>query len=67
MSNARRAREQGVFPSLSELLAIRVTDVSPFPGTRERFEDFVFASYARLNEERRGILEDIRRRGRIHA
>jgi uncharacterized protein len=33
----------------------------------EVFEDFVFSSYARLNEERKGILEDIRRRGSIHA
>lgn len=33
----------------------------------DAFEDFVFADYARLNEERRGILEDIRRRGSIHA
>ncbi|MEX2599953.1 MAG: nucleotidyltransferase domain-containing protein [Dehalococcoidia bacterium] len=33
----------------------------------ERFEDFVFSSYAHLNEERRGILEDISRRGSIHA
>lgn len=31
----------------------------------ERFEDYVYAAYARLNEERRGILEDIRQRGTI--
>ncbi len=29
------------------------------------FEDLVFSSYARLNEERREILADIRRRGKI--
>ncbi|MGH8271471.1 MAG: type VII toxin-antitoxin system MntA family adenylyltransferase antitoxin [Gammaproteobacteria bacterium] len=33
----------------------------------EAFEDRVFASYAYLNEARRGILDDIRRRGRIHG
>jgi predicted nucleotidyltransferase len=29
------------------------------PLARGRFEDFVYSSYARLNEERRGILERI--------
>ncbi len=33
----------------------------------EQFEDVVFSSYARLNEERRNILDDIRQRGRIYA
>jgi len=33
----------------------------------DAFEDFVFADYARLNEERAEILADIRRRGSIHA
>lgn len=33
----------------------------------EAFEDRVFASYAYLNEARRGILDDIRRHGRIHG
>ena len=31
------------------------------------FEDFVFSDYARLNEERRGILEDIRHRGSVYG
>lgn len=31
------------------------------------FEAYTLSDYARLNEERRGILEDIRKRGRIHA
>ena len=31
------------------------------------FEDFVFSDYARLNEERRGILEDISSRGNIYG
>jgi hypothetical protein len=28
---------------------------------------YVYADYCRLNEERRAILDDIKRRGRIHA
>ena len=31
------------------------------------FEDRVYADYARLNEERRYILDDIRERGRIYG
>ncbi len=31
------------------------------------FEDNTFAAYARLNEERRGILEDVQQRGRVYA
>ncbi len=34
---------------------------------REQFEDVVYSSYARLNEERRGILDDIRARGAVYA
>lgn len=33
----------------------------------EQFEDLVYPSYARLNEERREILQDIQARGRIHG
>ena len=33
----------------------------------EKFEDTVFSSYAMLNEERRGILADVRQRGNIHG
>ena len=32
----------------------------------DRFEDQVYSSYARLNEERRGILMDIRQRGTVY-
>jgi predicted nucleotidyltransferase len=32
-----------------------------------RFEDYVFSSYARLNEERRDILLDIRERGSVYG
>ena len=37
------------------------------PALRRRFEDYVFSSYARLNEERRALLEQIRAEGVIHA
>ncbi len=33
----------------------------------ERFEDYALSSYARLNEERAGILRDIHERGRIRG
>lgn len=33
----------------------------------ERFEDLVFSDYARLNEEREGILESIQRQGAIYG
>lgn len=34
---------------------------------RERFEMLALGRYARLNESRRGILDDVRERGRIHG
>ena len=34
---------------------------------RAEFEAVALGAYARLNEERRGILEDIRRSGRVHG
>lgn len=33
----------------------------------DRYEDYVYSSYARLNEERAGILEDIRIRGSVYG
>lgn len=33
----------------------------------EQFEDMVFSSYARLNEERREILADVRQRGSVYG
>lgn len=33
----------------------------------ETFEDCIFSSYARLNEERREILADVQRRGNIYG
>lgn len=32
-----------------------------------RFEDYTYSAYARLNEERRAILEQVRREGTIHG
>ena len=37
------------------------------PTEHARFADHVFAAYARLNEERRGILSDIAARGSVHG
>jgi predicted nucleotidyltransferase len=37
------------------------------PSFREQFEATAYSAYARLNEERRGILERIRSEGRIHG
>jgi predicted nucleotidyltransferase len=34
---------------------------------RARFEMTALAGYARLNEERKGILEDVERTGRVHG
>jgi uncharacterized protein len=33
----------------------------------EQFEDAVFSAYARLNEERREILADVRKRGNVYG
>lgn len=33
----------------------------------DTFEDYAYSSYARLNEERRGILEDVRSRGSVYG
>ncbi len=35
------------------------------PGRRAEFECFALSDYAHLNEERAGILEDVRRSGRV--
>lgn len=37
------------------------------PVACETFEDYVYSSYARLNEERRSILEDVLRRGSVYG
>lgn len=34
---------------------------------RQRFEMWVYSAYAMLNEERAGILEDVRTRGRVYG
>ena len=36
-------------------------------STRELFEALALADYARLNEERRGVLSDIQARGSVHG
>jgi predicted nucleotidyltransferase len=36
-------------------------------GPRQAFEATALSAYARLNEERRGIIDDIRQRGRVHG
>jgi predicted nucleotidyltransferase len=33
----------------------------------EKFEDYVYSSYARLQEERRGIVEDVLKRGSVYG
>lgn len=37
------------------------------PAERAAFEAVALADYARLNEERRGILDDVRARGSVHG
>lgn len=37
------------------------------PTARAFWETRALSAYALLNEERRGILDDVRRRGRVHA
>jgi len=37
------------------------------PAAQEAFEDLTYSAYARLNEERREILEQVRREGRVHG
>jgi len=37
------------------------------PAARGRFEDYVYSAYARLNEERRGILQRIAAEGTVYG
>lgn len=37
------------------------------PGYCEAFEDYILSAYARLNEERRGILSDVMQRGSVYG
>lgn len=48
-----------------QVIANGVRQYSANLGVVEKFENMVFSSYARLNEERRGILSDIQQRGTI--
>jgi hypothetical protein len=36
-------------------------------GLRDRFEDLTFSAYARLNEERRGILDRVAAEGTVYG
>jgi predicted nucleotidyltransferase len=36
-------------------------------GEADRFADYVFSAYARLNEERKAILEQVRREGTVYG
>ena len=56
----------------SAVLRVRVLAVATLLWTsggagRESFEAFALADYARLNEERRGILDDVARLGTVHG
>jgi len=58
--------------SVSTVLRLQVVAggklLASFDGAkREVFEDYVFSSYARLNEERREILQRIAREGRVYG
>ena len=58
--------------AISTVMQMQVlsTDDCLFSGddrAREWFEMVVYASYARLNEERSGILDDVRTRGLVYA
>jgi predicted nucleotidyltransferase len=48
---------------VSRGLAIAVFD----RAEQTRFEDHTYSAYARLNEERRAILEQVRREGTVHG
>lgn len=37
------------------------------PAAQEAFEDLTYSAYARLNEERREILRQVRREGRVYG
>jgi uncharacterized protein len=45
--------------------AVVLLDAQPAP--RAAFEAFALSAYARLNEERGAILNDVRARGRVHG
>jgi uncharacterized protein len=50
-----------------QVLQNAVTIVDDDPTARAWFEMLSLSDYARLNEERRGILEDIKSRGRVYG
>ena len=50
-----------------EVLRDSVLLLDSQPSPRAAFEAFALSAYARLNEERREILNDVRARGRVHG
>ncbi len=50
-----------------EVLRDAVVIYDAHDKARQEFEAFALADYARLNEERRAIVEDARRRGTVHG
>ncbi|MFU8815064.1 MAG: type VII toxin-antitoxin system MntA family adenylyltransferase antitoxin [Pseudomonadales bacterium] len=58
--------------SASTVMRVKVIDQSQLlyerdPVARQLFEATAFSAYARLNEERRGIVDDIRARGSVYG
>ena len=51
----------------AEVLRTGVVVVDRDPTARAFWEVAAMSAYALLNEERRGILEDVRRRGRVYG
>jgi predicted nucleotidyltransferase len=71
---ARLGRDVDLVDLLSASAVMRVQvlvrsrvllDANPF--ARKHFEATALSDYARLQEERRGILEDVKRRGHVHG
>ena len=51
----------------AQVLRSGVVVVDLDPTARAFWETWTMSAYALLNEERQGILDDVRRRGRVHA
>ena len=69
---AERARRDVDLAGASTVMRAQVVSTGRLlldadPSFREQFETTVCSSYARLNEERREILERIQREGRVHG
>ncbi|MEK7705018.1 MAG: hypothetical protein AAB426_08670 [Myxococcota bacterium] len=51
----------------AQVVSTGILLVDADPGARAIFETTVYASYARLNEERRALLDDIKQRGHVYG